>query len=155
MTSFLLTALQQRLRGALDELNLLAPADGGDRLCHVGVHIGDLPPASSTASAFPHVVLRAMEGWQEAGEAAVRLELLCGIYNAETADAEGLDMDLAVLLSTVSRIVSEHVRQPLEGRFRLVADEKGRTCSWRREKTAPRPYSQAVMRTCWRMKGLE
>ena len=47
------------------------------------------------------------------------------------------------------------LKEPLEARYRLTPDEKGRLFPWEKSDMQPRPYLQATVMTHWRMKGLE
>lgn len=143
----------------------LASADGyaeGEPSRPVQVFIGDLPPkkrrpgdVEKPGEPFPCVVLIPLSGQSDGGEDAVTVALVCGVYCGDAGDAEGAESDMALLLSRIRQSLTPCRRDALDHRYRLTEDAKGRLFPWEKSDMQPRPYIQATVMTCWRMKGLE
>ncbi len=174
MSPFFLPALKARLLADLADLRLdrrapvsfSAPAPAARAASVDGfpaqVFIGDLPPkkrrpcdAEKPGEPFPCVVLIPLSGQTDSGEDAMTVALICGVYCGEEGDAEGAETDMALLLSRIRQSLAPCLKAPLDGRYRLTPDEKGRLFPWEKTDTQPRPYLQATVMTHWRMKGLE
>ncbi len=156
MNGCLLVALKKRLHVDLSAMSLLGSGTEGAVIRPVHVHIGNLPPARSGDPApQPFVLLAPVSGYLREGESTARVACVCSVYNPEEGDAEGAEMDMAALLSELARSLAPCCKMPLEGRYRLTPDEKGRLFPWEKSDMQPRPYLQATVMTCWRMKGPE
>ena len=169
MIAMFLPALKARLLAGLADLRLdwrdSAPADADAEAAParaVRIFIGDLPPkkrgsgdTEALDDRFPCVVLVPLSGQTDSGEDAVSVALICGVYCGEEGDAEGAETDMILLLSRIRQSLAPCLKEPLEARYRLTPDEKGRLCPWEKSDMQPRPYMQATLMTCWRMKGLE
>lgn len=166
MIAMFLPALKARLLTDLAELRLAlrpsAVSGSGEEFRTVQIFIGDLPPkrrrsgdTEALDDRFPCVVLVPLSGQTESGEDAVTAALICGVYCGEEGDAEGAETDMALLLSRIRQSLAPCLKEPLEARYRLTPDEKGRLFSWEKTDMQPRPYMQATLMTQWRMKGLE
>lgn len=164
MNPLFLPALKARLLADLADLRLDWRGSGECvEPCHpVQVFIGDLPPkkrrpgdVEKLDDRFPCVLLAPVSGQSNDGEDAVTVALICGVYCGEEGDAEGAEMNLALLLSRIRQSLTPCLKQPLERRYRLTEDARGRLFPWEKSDMQPRPYLQATVMTCWRMKGLE
>jgi len=162
MNPFLLTALKKRLQDDLADL-MLETRDGKDedKRRPVQVFIGDLPPKKRAPGQtdplgeyFPCIILVPTSGSLEDGEDATVVAVIFAVFCPEDGDAEGAEMDFALLLSRIKQSLRPCVTKPLEKRFRLIEDAKG-YFPWEKSDMQPRPYIQATMMTHWRMKGLE
>ena len=60
-------------------------------------------------------------------------------------DAEGPEQDLAILMSGIVRVLGACREMPLERRFQLVPDHRGRLLAWEKAETNPKPFLQAAM----------
>ena len=69
--------------------------------------------------------------------------------------AEGAEQDLAILMSCITRVLGSCRETPLERRFQLVPDHRGRLLAWEKAETNPKPFLQAAMLSHWTMKGWE
>ena len=104
----------------------------------VQVFIGDLPPPENGRKPFPCVILVPVNGHhEERGETAV-IALICCVYNPEPGDAEGAEQDLAILMSGITRVLGACRETPLERRFQLVPDHRGRLLAWEKAETKPK-----------------
>ncbi|WP_300908886.1 hypothetical protein [uncultured Desulfovibrio sp.] len=176
MSPFFLPALKARLLADLADFRLegrgSSPCrqDGGQPRSATGRHpdrsvqifIGDVPPkkrrpgdAEALDDPFPCVVLIPLSGQADGGEDAVTVALVCGVYCGEEGDAEGAETTLALLLSRIRQSLAPCLKTPLERRYRLTEDAKGRLFPWEKSDMQPHPYIQATVMTHWRMKGLE
>ncbi len=164
MSPLFLPALKARLLADLADLRLDWRGSGEcvEPCRPVRVFIGDLPPKKRHAGdtdklddRFPCVLLVPVSGHSNDGEDAVTVALICGVYCGEEGDAEGAEMNLALLLSRIRQSLTPCLKTPLERRYRLTGDAKGRLFPWEKSDMQPRPYIQATVMTEWRMKGLE
>ena len=170
MNPYLLTAIKNRLEKDLADLHLVwrAPAPEPDPVPlattprPVQVFIGDLPPKKRRSGtvepldeSFPCIVIAAVSGHWDGGEDMATVALIGGIYAPEEGDAEGAEMDMAVLFSRIRQSLFPCRKHPLEERYRLTEDTRGRLFPWEKSDMQPRPYMQATLLTHWRMKGLE
>lgn len=165
MNPSLLTALKKRLLTDLADCTLenrASEAETGTALRPIQIFIGDLPPKKRNPGTgdrlqefFPCIVLTAVTGYAADGEDEAGVALVCGVYSAEDGDAEGAEMDLALLLSRIRQSLYPCSTYPLEQRYRLCPDSRGQFFVWEKSESQPRPYMQAVLMTHWRMKGLE
>ena len=124
------------------------------------VFIGDFPPKRGQGQErreFPCIVLAPVSGWATEGQEYAEIAAYLCVYNNEEGDAEGLEMEIALLQSAFSRVCALCVDQPLERRFILTPDEKGRLYRWQRngELETPRPYAQMVAVSRWACPGWE
>nr|WP_294510540.1 hypothetical protein [uncultured Bilophila sp.] len=154
MNTRILPALKKYLEEGLDVL-LVGQAEGGDAVTPVRVFIGDLPPPEKGRKPFPCIILVPLGGHHEGGMETATIALICCVYNPETGDAEGAEQDLARLMSDTGRALCFCRETPLQGRFILTPDSQGRLLPWEKTEMKPRPFTQAVMLSCWQMKGWE
>lgn len=156
MNSFFLAALKARLAEDLASL-YLSGVDSEDPVLHpVKIYIGNLPTAQSDVpDPQPFVLLIPVSGDFHLGENEIRIDCTCGIFNPEEGDAEGVEMDMAVLLSALASSLVPCSKTPLEGRYRLTEGSQGRLLSWTKSTVQARPYAETTMATYWRMKGVE
>lgn len=153
MQSAFLTVLKKHLEQALKPLLLVRQ---GDTVRPTRIFIGDLPVKQTERDDIPCVLLMPVSGYQQSGEACISVGLICCVYNNEEGDREGAEMDIALLLSTVTQALMPCVTAPLEHRYRLVPDSRtGFLLPWEKSDTQPRPFMQATLLSHWRMKGLE
>ena len=155
MNTRILPALKACLTDGLADLHLLGQTAEDDAVQPVQVFIGDLPPPENGRKPFPCVILVPVSGHHEEwGETAV-IALICCVYNPEPGDAEGAEQDLAILMSGITRVLGACRETPLERRFQLVPDHRGRLLAWEKAETNPKPFLQAAMLSHWTMKGWE
>ncbi len=162
MNPFFLKAVKTRLETDLADLMLENRNGDQSSLRHVKFFIGDLPPkqrrtteVESPEDPFPCVVIVPASGHGDGGEDVVSVALIYGIYCPESGDAEAAEMDHALLLSRIRQSLFPCCKAPLEQRYRLTEDTKGRLFPWEKSDMQARPYIQATVMTHWRMKGLE
>lgn len=167
MIALFLPVLKARLLADLADLRLdcrtsAASASQKKSACAVRVFIGDLPPKKRGSGdtevlddRFPCIVLVPLSGQTDSGEDAVTVALICGVYCGEEGDTEGAETDMILLISRIRQSLIPCLKEPLEARYRLTPDEKGRLFPWEKSDVQPRPYVQATLMTQWRMKGLE
>lgn len=153
MISRLLPALKKFLAAECANLHLVSPEkgkDGKEILRAPRVFIGDFPAKrehGQDTHDFPCILLAPEAGYAEDKMEIIEMALILAVYNSEKGDAEGLEMDIALLYSTVSRALRKCLDIPIEESFNLVRDEKGRAFRWQRrgEPDSPRPFAQMVM----------
>lgn len=166
MNPLFLPTLKARLLADLADLRLdwRGPVPDGEAEPSrpVQVFIGDMPPkkrrpgdAEKPGDRFPCIVLAPVSGQTDGGEDAATVALIYGVYCGEDGDAEGAEMDSALLLSRIRQSLFPCLKSPLDRRYRLAEDAKGRLFPWEKSDMQPRPYVQATVMTHWRMKGLE
>ena len=160
MITDLLSALKTALEKALQETRLTKyqrDANAAPALAPVRVFIGDLPPASARESVFPCVILCPVDGDAQDGELFEGVAFLTGVYNSETGDAEGAEMELAILRSRITRFLREALDTPVAERFTCVRDEKNRYMRWQRSDPLgqPRPFAQVAIISRWSIPGWE
>lgn len=154
MNTAILLALKKHLEGNLN-VRLLGQSLESDAVTPVSVFIGDLPPPEKGRKTFPCIILIPVGGHHDGGIEAATIALICCVYNPETGDAEGAEQDLARLMSDTGRVLCSCRETPLQGRFILTTDSQGRLLPWEKTEMKPRPFTQAVMLSCWQMKGWE
>ena len=160
MIADLLPALKKALQKALAETLLTKHGRGKDatpELAAPNVFVGDLPPRSKGESAFPCVIITPVSGHGEGGELYEEVAILAGVYNAEEGDAEGAEMELALLRSRIIRFLREALDVPVEAKFTCVRDEKERFMRWQRTDPLgqPRPFAQVAIISRWSIPGWE
>lgn len=163
MISRLLPALKRYLTKECSRLRLVSPEKdkaGKGVVRPPRVYIGDFPAkreGGMDAREFPCILLTTHVGYAEGGMEMAEIAMLLGVYNPESGDAEGLEMDLALLQSAVSRALRKCLDVPLDQRFSLERDEKGRTYRWQRsgDPNTPRPFAQVTMISRWMAPGWE
>lgn len=139
---------QGRARGKEEALPAFGPP---------AVFIGDLPPRSARESAFPCVIITPLSGEGVGGELFEEVAFLAGVYNPEEGDAEGAEMELALLRSRITRFLREALDVPVEARFTCIRDEKNRFMRWQRTDPLgqPRPFAQVAIVSRWSIPGWE
>ncbi len=164
MNPFFLKTLQKHLIERLADFRLewRGEGDAPDGYGAVRIHVGDLPPkqrrpgmVGRLADSFPCVVLVPVSGESVSGEDAVSVALVCAVFCGEEGDAEAVETDCALLLSRLRQALQPCLKQPLDQRYRLTTDDKGRLFPWEKSDLQPRPYLQATLMTRWCMKGIE
>lgn len=164
MNPFFLKTLQEHLTAMLADFRLewRGEGDAPEGYGVINVYVGDLPPKKrrpgtqgALADSFPCVVLVPVSGESLNGEESVTVALVCGVFCGEGGDAEGAETDCALFLSRLRQALWPCFKKPLDNRYRMAPDEKGRQFPWEKSDLQPRPYIQAAMMTRWCMKGLE
>lgn len=152
----LMRAMKSALEATLPELPLATPGrvphPEGQRAANV--FIGDLPPKKPEGpdQEFPFVLLQAKTGHLTDTENMAEVLLRLGVYSREEGDnGEAAENDLSNLVSLVSRVLKPYAAAPLESRYVLEADGKGRFLFWERPDKQPQPYAEAWMISLWRM----
>lgn len=161
MISQLLPALKTYLTAECADLLLQSPekdADGNGIVRGPRVFIGDFPAkreGGPDVREFPCVLLCPHAGYAMDGQEIAEIAAILCVYNPESGDGEGLEMDLVLLQNAVARAVSACLVQPLARRFPLVEDEQGRVYRWQRggEPDSPRPYAQITLISRWTAPG--
>lgn len=154
MNTRILPALKTCLTDGLADLHLLGQTAEGDAIQPVQVFIGSLPQPEASKP-FPCVILMPVSGHHGGGVENICITLICCVYNPEPGDAEGAEQDLAILMSGITRVLGACRETPLERRFQLVPDHRGRLLAWEKAETNPKPFLQAAMLSHWTMKGWE
>jgi hypothetical protein len=166
MNALLQKRLKEHLQAALAPLKLVGPSleeKGAPVVCPPQVFLGDLPPKRREANAreVPCVLLVPLSGHHQDGgdgstEAVATIALVCVAFNPEEGDVEGGEADLAALLSAISGALLPCAHGvPLDRRFILSPDDKGRILHWVKGQDQPRPYLQATMTSLWHFWGWE
>lgn len=174
MISLLLPALKIFLTQECAHLHLVSPEkDENDNeiVRAPRVFIGDFPAKRERGldtHEFPCILLVPEAGYAQDGVEVIEIAAILAVYNDEESDlAEsnkrakgdlaGLEMDLVLLYSAVSRAFRKCLNVPLEERFSLERDEKGKILRWQRsgEPNMPRPYAQMVVISRWTAPGWE
>ena len=160
MIADLLLALKKALVEALRDTQLTKyqrDLKAEPALAPVKVFIGDLPPTSQRESVFPCVILTPITGDAEGGEVFEEVAFLAGVFNGEEGDAEGAEMELAILRSRITRFLREALDTPVDGRFTCIRDEKQRYMRWQRTDPLgqPRPFAQVAIISRWSIPGWE
>lgn len=121
------------------------------------VFIGDLPPRSARESVFPCVIITPLSGHAEGGELFEEVAFLAGVYSPEDGDAEGAEMELALLRSRIMHFLREALDVPVQARFTCIRDEKHRYARWQRADPLgqPRPFAQVAVIARWSIPGWE
>ena len=160
MIADLLPALKKALLEALQDTRLTKyqrDAKAGQALAPIQVFIGDLPPTNKRESVFPCVILTPIAGEGEGGELFEDVAFLTGVFNGEEGDAEGAEMELAILRSRITRFLREALDSPVDDCFTCVRDEKNRYMRWQRTDPLgqPRPFAQVAIISRWSIPGWE
>lgn len=161
MLSRLLPALQTHLTAATAHLHLVSSEknrEGQEITRPPRIFIGDFPAkreGGKDAREFPCVLLAPFTGFGDDDGDFVDIAALIAVYNPESGDGEALEMDLAVAQNTVLGALIRCKTEPLERRFTLVPDEKGRFYHWQRtgDPNQPRPYAQITLVSRWQIPG--
>lgn len=153
----LLTALAAHLRFALSGLHL-SGATGA--VTPLNVFVGDLPAKTTTDKPFPALILVPIEGHHTTdGEVRTTIAVIASLIGNDEDGingAETVETDLAVLLSNLCRcLLSCAEGSPLQDRFVLLPDDKGRLLAWEKAEGQARPYCQTVITTHWSQRGWE
>ncbi len=152
----LMRAMKSALEARLAELPLSTPG----RVPHpdgqrpAAVFIGDLPPKKPDGpdQEFPFVLLQVKSGYLTEAEGLVEVLLRLGVYAREEKDnGEAAENDLSNLVSFVCRVLKPCAAAPLQSRYALEPDGKGRFLFWERPDKQPQPYAEAWMISLWRM----
>ena len=160
MIADLLPSLKKALQEALAEMRLTKHSrDKAAEPSFVAptVFVGDLPPRSARESVFPCAIVTPVSGHAEGGELYEEIAILAGVYNSEDGDAEGAEMELALLRSRIIRFLRESLDMPVDAKFTCVRDEKGRFMHWQRTDPLgqPRPFAQIAIISRWSIPGWE
>lgn len=160
MITQLLTSLQKALTLALADVSFSKHNRDNTAevtLSKATVYLGDLPPTSALESPFPCIILSPVSGWAEDGELFEEIAFLAGVYNNEEGDAEGAEMELALLRNRITRFLREALDNPVDALFTCVRDEKGRYMRWQRPDPLgqPRPFAQIAIISRWSIPGWE
>ena len=158
MNAFLVPLLRKHLVQALSGLMLVQQSGQDDVPRPPQVFIGDLPAKRQEKDAreIPCVVVVPLSGFQQEGANVTEVALVCAVYNKEDGDAEGVEGDMALLLSAVTRALMPCANGvPLGRRFVLGPDHKGRLLPWAKDEKQPKPFMQATMTSIWTSQGWE
>lgn len=174
MISLLLPAIKIFLTKECAHLHLVSQEkdkDGNEIVRAPRVFIGDFPAKRERGfdtHEFPCILIIPQAGYAENGIEVMEIAIILAVYNDEEnsaadsnkrakGDASGLEMDLVLLYSAVSRALRKCLDIPLEERFNMERDEKGRILRWQRsgEPNTPRPYAQMVLVSRWTAHGWE
>ena len=160
MIPLLLEAMKKTLTDGLSSLSLVHQSEHGDKVGPPHVWIGDLPPKRNGKdwSALPCVLLVPLHGHHGDEGAETTVALICIVYNPEGGDGTGGETDLALLLSKVAGLLIDALDSkgcPLDDRFILQPDDRGRILFWQKSDQQPKPFTQATMTSTWRYKGWE
>lgn len=153
----LMRALKAALEARLVELPLATPvrAEHPEATRPARVFIGDLPSKKDGPDQeFPFVLLQARSGYGTGTEWIVEVLVRCGVYAREDGDAgEAAENDLGNLSAFVRRVLLPCSQAPLESRYTLEPDGKGRFLFWERPDKQPQPYAEAWIVSIWRLPG--
>lgn len=163
MSSVLHIRLKEYLTEALKPIKLLGQPDSenlnsDEQVCQVQVFIGDLPPkqVNNKQQDIPCIVIVPLSGHQEGGEVITSLALICIVYNPDGRDSEAAEADLATLLSGIVGALAPFSQGvPLDDRFELEPDSRGRLLPWVKSENQARPFLQVTMTSQWKFKGWE
>ena len=158
MIADFLPALKKALEAALADVRFFRnqrDPEAQPTLAAVQVFIGDLPPVSQRESLFPCVVVTPAAGEAAGGELYEKVAFLIGVHNGEPGDAEGAEMELALVRSRLTRFLREALDVPVNARFTCVRDEKNRYMRWQRTDPLgqPRPFAQVAIISRWIIPG--
>lgn len=160
MIADLLPALKDALVEALQDTRLTKyqrDPKAEPAIAQAKVFIGDLPATSPRESVFPCVILTPIAGDASGGEVFEEVAFLAGVFNGEEGDAEGAEMELAILRSRITRFLREALDVPVDSRFTCIRDEKKRYMRWQRTDPLgqPRPFAQVAIISRWSIPGWE
>lgn len=160
MITLLLEAMKHKLMSDLKNLSLVHQSESGDKAGPPHVWIGDLPAkrGQKNYSGLPCVLLTPLSGHHDEEGAEATVAIICVVYNPEEGDGSGGENDLANLLSKVTGLLIDTLDSkgcPLDGRFVLTPDSRGRVLPWQKSDQQPKPFIQATMTSTWRYKGWE
>lgn len=150
-----LPALKTHLSEALKEMRLMGQGGDGDVEVAPAVFIGVPPPKNKNNQLdVPCVIIVPASGYQQEGAAFSDVGLVCCVYNPERGDNEACELDMFFLLSrVVESLVPIAQGQPLDARYELIADERGRLLSWERAPQHPRYFLETTILTRWQTRG--
>ena len=152
----LITALATHLRQSLSGLHLAGP-DGNAAL--LKVFVGDLP-AKTADKPFPCLILVPVNGYHNGdGGVCTTIAIIAGLIGTDEDEANGAEIaetDLAALLTNITRCLLPCAEAaPLQDRFILLPDDKGRFLPWEKAEGQARPYCQTVITSHWLGRGWE
>ncbi|WP_394027486.1 hypothetical protein [Desulfovibrio falkowii] len=155
----LMTALRACIEPQLATLPLSArqrhtrPEPGQETLRPATVHVGRLPAKEGgDTSDAPFVLIQSMHGYDEEGCSYTTIALRVLIWSE---DGEAGENDLQNLVALLRRAVLACRQQPLDGRYVLEPDERGRFAFWDRPDEQPPHFAEAYVLTNWKMQGLQ
>ncbi len=161
-TPFLLQkALQAHLTQSLAVLPLETKIKGRDGKNAEGEHtrtarvfVGDVPKRKAgQEEVIPFVSVHEQAGHTgDHGMTRTELLLRCAIFSEDEEDAA---QELSNLVQSVRHVLSPLCQHPLDSRYRLLTDDKGRLLPWERPLEQPSPYAEAYILTTWEYKGFE
>lgn len=156
-TYLLLDALRTYLAPQLATLPLptrqrhTRPEPGQEALRPATIRVGRLPAKEGgETSDAPFVLIQPMHGHDEEGCAYATVALRLLVWNE---DGEAGENDLQNLLGLLRRVVLACRQQPLDGRYALEPDERGRFAFWDRPDDQPPHFAEAYVLTNWKMQG--
>ena len=116
------------------------------------VCVGSLP-AKKEGGEYdaPLVLIQMMSGHDEDGASHAVIALRLVVWNE---DGEAGENDLQNLLGLLRRTVLACKQQPLDGRYVLEPDERGRFAFWDRPDDQPPHFAEAFILTNWKMQGI-
>ena len=168
MISLLQLRLKERLQAALADLKLIGQSAEGDVIASPQVFIGDIPAKrrntpERAVREVPCVVIIPLSGHiaveDGAATSVALIAFSCCVYNPEKEDDgdwTGVESDLANLVSAVQGALLPCAEgEPLNRRFVLIPDEKGKMLAWVRPEEQPGPFASATVTSRWAFKGWE
>lgn len=159
MNPYLLqTTLREHLTPVLEALPLAvnprATATTVQELTRpAAIRIGDVLPRQATdGESVPFVCLQERGGHDDEGVSVVEILIRCAVYSPEPEEAAH---ELSNLVHTVRHALMPLAVQPMQGRFRLNCDEKGRLLPWETPTEQNHPYAESYILSVWEYKSIE
>lgn len=159
MNPYLLqTSLRAHLTPVLGALPLAvnprtATAMGEELIRPARIRIGDvIPKVPAEGESVPFVCLQERGGHDSEGVTVVEILIRCAVYSPEPEEAAH---ELSNLVHTVRHALMPLAVQPMQGRFRLNCDEKGRLLPWETPTEQNHPYAESYILSVWEYKSIE
>lgn len=152
------TSLRAHLTPVLEALPLAvnprtATATGEELTRPALIRIGDvIPKVPAEGESVPFICLQERGGYDSEGSTVVEILLRCAVYSPEPEEAA---QELSNLVHTVRHALMSLAVQPLQGRFRLNCDEKGRLLPWESPTEQNHPYAEGYILSVWEYKSIE
>lgn len=117
------------------------------------IYIGDVWPKQAGAEEnVPFICLQERGGHDEESLTRVEILLRCAVHSPTPEEA---CHELSNLVSTVRHALMPLSLCPLEARYRLLTDEKGRLLAWETPTEQNHPYAEAYILSVWEYKSIE
>lgn len=128
-------------------------ASDPDALRPAAIHIGDVrPKQSGSDETVPFVCLQESGGHDADSMTRAEILIRCAVYSPEPEEAAH---ELSNLLHTLRHALMPLGQSPLSGRYRLLADEKGRLLPYEIPTEQNHPYAEGYILSVWKYKSLE